>query len=147
MIDMVKAMARLAPEQRKTLLGERLRLFAEASEEERARGMLEMRAALVTLPRAEQKKLIGTRMQVLLELPDTARNALLGTHMRLMSGMPEEAQVGEVSILNELMEEMPPQMRAVANEKMGGMMTSMLHQFHSRQGRTYDWCGACQISG
>lgn len=145
MIDMVKAMAALPDEPRKTMLGERLRMFAEMGEPERARAMREMVSALSNLPRTDQKRLIGTRMAVLLELPDAARQALLSTHMQVLQGLSSEAQRGELEIVNELMDAMPEAMRATANQKMGDMMAPMLHQLHAQQAKKYAWCPICKV--
>lgn len=145
MIDMVKAMASLAEAQRKTMLGERLRMFAEMSDAERARMMKEMMSALVTLPREDQKKLIGTRLAVLMELDDASRMKVMNTHMQLMSKMPEQAQTGEVEIINELMDQMPEPARATAKAKMGDMMVPMLHQLHTKKGTRYAWCPGCAL--
>lgn len=142
MIDMVKAMAGLGEEPRKVLLGERLRLFAEMPEAQRAQAMREMMSALVTLPREGQKTLIATRLAVLMELPDAQREVLMATHMQLMSGMPPEVQMGELEIVNELVDALPPQAHAMAGAKMGGML-AMLHDLHKKQGRSYGWCPSC----
>lgn len=144
MIDMVKAIAALPDDARKTMLGERLRMFAEMAEPERLGAMREMVSALSTLPRSDQKRLISTRMAVLLEFPDATRGALLRTHMQALQGLPPAAQQGELEIVNELMDQMPEPMRAVATEKMGEMLAPMLHQVHLRQGSTYGWCPVCQ---
>lgn len=144
MIDMVKAIAALPDEARKTMLGERLRMFAEMEEPQRLGAMREMVSALSTLPRADQKRLISTRMAVLLEFPDATRSTLLDTHMRVLQGLSPGAQQGELEIVNELMDQMPEPMRVVAKEKMGGMLAPMLHQVHTQQGRKYGWCPICQ---
>ncbi len=103
--------------------------------------------ALHTLPREAQKRLIGTRVGVLLELPAEARSVLLGTDARVLSAMPEEVQTAELAILRELIGEMPPALQAVVNQKMGDTLMPMLHPFHARRGRTESWCPGCQISG
>lgn len=144
MIDMMKAMAGLGDEQRKTLLGERLRMFAEMPETQRTQAMREMMSALVTLPREGQKKLIATRLAVLMELPDAQREKLMATHMQLMSGMPAEAQMGELQIVNELVDALPPQTRTEAGAKMSGMI-AMLHDLHKQEGRSYGWCPSCGV--
>ncbi|MBI2172393.1 MAG: hypothetical protein HYU30_10350, partial [Chloroflexi bacterium] len=99
MKDMVRALASMPEGQRKTMMGERLKMFAEMGDADRARAMQQMMEAVETLSEPDVRKMIKTRTEILCEVPDKTRMTLMQTHMGLLQKMPPERAMMEMKTI------------------------------------------------
>ncbi|MDR7416437.1 MAG: SPW repeat protein [Armatimonadota bacterium] len=122
MRDMAAGLARMPDAQRKVMLGERLRMFAEMGEAERKRAMAAMMDAVAALPDEDKKKLFKTRFEVLAELSETDRKKLMGTHMSILMERGEEMMRKEMELTEAVLPQLPAHVRQMVQGMMSGMM-------------------------
>jgi len=122
MRDMAAGLARMPDPQRKTMLGERLRMFVDMPEGERKRAMAAMMEAVAALPDEDKKKLFKTRFEVLAELSDTDRKKLMGTHMSILMERGEEMMRREMELTEAVLPQLPSHVRQMVQGMMSGMM-------------------------
>ncbi|GBD08764.1 hypothetical protein HRbin22_01005 [Candidatus Thermoflexus japonica] len=119
--EMVKALAALPEEQRRTMMAARLELFAEMSEAERRRSMAEMIDAMMGLPEEERRRLLRTRLEILAGFPEDKRMRLLQTHMAILQEKGPTAVQQEMSLIHTLINELSPTARAFVQKLMAQM--------------------------
>lgn len=128
MDDMIQALAQMPETQRRTMMGERLAMFAELSEERRRGAMKQMLEALGRLPEASARLMVKTRTQVLCDLPANIRDSLMGAHMAVLTGMPSSQAQRELQLVNSIVPELTASQRQTVTgmmEKMRPMMATM----------------------
>lgn len=130
MRSMVGALAQMPEAQRKTMMRERLEMFAAMNDLERASAMRQMMEAVGTLPRDNMKKLLTTRTEILFELPEATRMKLMQTHMSLLQQMGPERAMAEMEIVKEIAPTLSPAARQGVEQMMkmmpmGGGMSGM----------------------
>jgi hypothetical protein len=92
MRDMAAALAKLSDAERKTVMGERLRMFAEMSDAERKRAMGAMMDGVAALPDEDNKqKLFQTRFEIRAELTEAQRSSLMARQVSIV--MEEDEQM------------------------------------------------------
>lgn len=119
--DMVTALAGMPDDQRRTMMTERLEMFAEMEDADREGAMGQMMEAVGTLPDGDQRKLIKTRTEVLADLPEASREKLMGTHMKLMMAMPQEGMMAEMETIKSIVPELTDRRQAVVMKMMEAM--------------------------
>lgn len=121
MRSMAAALAQLPEDQRRTMLRERLEMFAAMNDLERASAMRQMMEAVGSLSHEDIKKLFHARYEILFELPEDKRMKLMQTHMGLVQQMgPEKARMEM-----EITQEIAPTLSARAREGVEQMMKMM----------------------
>ncbi len=123
MRDMAAGLARMPDAQRKVMMGERLRMFAEMGESERKRAMAAMMEGVAGLPDEDKKKLFKTRFEVLAELPETDRKKLMGTHMAILMEKGQEMMRKEMELTEAVLPQLPAHVRQMVQMMMQGMGT------------------------
>ncbi len=121
MEDMVGALASMNEEKRKTMMSERLEMFANLSEGERRDSMKQMMGAVGKLGESDKRKLIKSRTIILCEMSDTDRKKLMGAHMEIMKGMGQDKMMGEMKIIQSIMPELSQEHQKI----LEGMMKMM----------------------
>ncbi len=121
MRDMAAALARMSDAERKTMMGERLRIFAEMSEVERKRAMAAMMEGVAALPDEDKKKLFKTRFEVLAELKETDRKKLMGTHMAILMEKGREMMRKEMELTEAVLPQLPAHVRQMVQMMMEQM--------------------------
>jgi len=122
MRDMAAALARLPDAERRTMMGERLRMFAEMPEEERKRAMGAMVEGVAALLDEDKKKLFRARFEILAELTDAQRNNLMMMHMAILMGKGSQMMQKEMELTQAIMPQLSPSVRQMVQmmmEKMG----------------------------
>lgn len=123
MRDMAAGLARMPDAQRKVMMGERLRMFAEMGEGERKRAMAAMMEGVAGLPDGDKKKLFKTRFEVLAELPETDRKKLMGTHMAILMEKGQEMMRKEMELTEAVLPQLPAHVRQMVQMMMQEMGT------------------------
>lgn len=118
MRSMVAALAQMPESQRKTMMRERLEMFASMNDLERASAMRQMMEAVGTLPRDGAKKLLTTRTEILFELPEATRMKLMQTHMSLLQQIGPERAMAEMEIVKEITPTLSPAARQGVEQMM-----------------------------
>lgn len=118
MKDMVKALATMPEEQRKTMMRGRLQMFSEMTDADRGKAMQMMMEAVGTLPETDIRKLIKTRTELLCDLPDQTRMKLMQTHMGLLQKMPPEKAQMEMKLIQAITPELKPDHQRQVMEMM-----------------------------
>lgn len=126
MKDMVAALAKQPEAARRTMMGDRLQMFAEMPDEERQKAMKMMVSAIYDLPESDMRTIVATRTALLAELPDATRKKLMLTHMQVTQEFPEALRMKEMKIVEEAVAGLPPSkkqgmMQAMQAMKSGGM--------------------------
>lgn len=119
-IDMravIGVLAELPEEQRRTMLRERLQLYAGMNETERATAMRQLIEAVSALSRDDAKKILASRAEVLAEFPEATRSAILKTHTILLQQLPEAAKL-ERELTAELASSLSPEAQRLAHEQL-----------------------------
>jgi flagellar motor component MotA len=122
MRGMVRMLARAPEEQRRTMLADRLAVFARQSENQRAGAMRMMLDAALELPDDDYRRLAGSRMQVLMGLAPDEQMTLMRTHLSVLEDLAPEKRAKEMSTMKALTAEMPAERRkmvAAMMEKLG----------------------------
>lgn len=118
MRSMAAALAQLPEDQRKTMLRERLDMFAAMNDQERAGAMRQMMEAVGSLPRDDIKKLLRTRTEILFEFPENRRMKLMQTHMGLLQQMGMERAKMEMDLIGEIAPTLSPAAQRGVQEMM-----------------------------
>ncbi len=111
MFEMVKILAEMPEEQRRSVLRERLRMFALMLEGERKRAMRTMLEALLRLPDDELAPVVLTRTRLLSELPERTRRALLQTHVAVLNEFPDADREREWRFVMRAVSRLPAEKR------------------------------------
>jgi Protein of unknown function (DUF3106) len=121
MKDMVAALAGMPEEQRRTMMAERLAMFAEMPDTDREGAMRQMSEAVQALPSNDQRALIKTRTEILADLPEATRQKLMGTHMKAMMAMPPEAMMAEMKTVESITPQLTKERQAIVMKMMESM--------------------------
>jgi hypothetical protein len=127
MQEMVRALASLPEEQRRTLMASRLELFAEMEEAERRRSMAEMIEAIMGLSDEERRRLFRTRLEVLAGFPEDKRMKLIQTHMTILQEKGPTAVQQEMQTIHGLLGELSLAAREFVQKLMAQMGPSHSH--------------------
>lgn len=111
MRDMAAALARLPDPERKTMMGDRLRMFAQMPEADRKRAMAAMMDGIAALPDDDKKKLFKTRFEVLVELTEAERSALMATHMGIVMEKGPQMMQKEMELTQAVLPQLPTSVR------------------------------------
>lgn len=125
MEDMVRSLAALPDEQRRTMLRDRLDLFYEQPEGERKRGMEAMVRALEALSPEDRQKLVRSRLECLCEFPATKREALMRTHMAVLQAVPEATRMVDMGAMKAAIPTLSPANQATIREAMAKLGMQM----------------------
>jgi len=143
MKSMAAALASMPEDQRKTMLRERLLMFAEMPDERRAEAMRQMMESVSVLPRQDIRKLFKTRFDILFELPESTRMKLMQTHMALLQQMGMDKMRDEMQLVQELM----PELSMATRQGVEQMMKMMPMPAMSMGSGARATAGAVQAAG
>jgi hypothetical protein len=117
---MVKALVGL-PDKRKTMMTDRLAMFAEMPDAERKNVMSQMIAAVETLPDADKKKLFKTRFEALCTFTPDKQMKLMSTHMGILQEKGQAAVRKEMELTQAVLPELSPTAQATVQKMMKSM--------------------------
>jgi uncharacterized protein YbjQ (UPF0145 family) len=138
MADIVRALAAMPEAQRKTMMQERLAMFAEMGDAERRQAMRQMIEAVNGLPQADVRKLVKTRTEILAGFPVRTRETLMKTHMAVLQALPKEAMMAEMQLVQSIIPELLPSDRQVMEDAMKMMPMPAMAGTASMTGRTVE---------
>lgn len=121
MKDMVAALARQPEASRRTMMGDRLQMFAEMPDEERQKAMKMMVSAIYDLPESDMRTIVATRTALLAELPEATRFKLMMTHMQITQEFPEALRMKEMKMVEGAIAGLPPSQKRSMMQAMQAM--------------------------
>ncbi len=118
MDQMVRMMARASEDQRTSMLGDRVAVFAEQDEATRERGMKGMLVAALQLPDDDYQKIAASRFKAISALAADTQMSLMKSHAAVVKSLPADQQHKEMKAMKQVVSSLP-------DEKRGQVMSMM----------------------
>lgn len=121
MTPMVEMLAGASEEQRRTMLRDRMAVFASQDDDTRLKGMSAMLKAGLTLPADDYTRIASSRLGVLMELEPQERMKLMQTHAVAVKQLDDTRRAKEMSAMKAAVGALPADRR----EMVMGMMKQL----------------------
>jgi len=126
LISMVKMLAEVSEEQRRTMLETRLKEFANMSDNDRIKAMTQMIKAISSLEPAKRVILAKSRIDCLCEkFDEETRKKLLATHIRALMNLPHDLMHEDMETMFAAMSQLSTNNRMVIMQTMKSLMMEM----------------------
>lgn len=124
MDDMVRMLATVSEDQRKTMMKGRIQMFLSMPEEQRQLAIRGMLTALNKLPSDQKKHMIRTRTEIIGELAEDQRRTIMKSRMATMRNL-REIDMADMQAVEQVMMEVPEGPRMAFMRTMKELKESM----------------------
>ncbi len=111
MDQMVRMMAKAPEDQRSSMLGDRVAVFAGQDQSTRERGMKSMLVAALELPKDDYQKIAASRFKAMSALAAETQMSLMKSHAAVVKSLPADQQQKEMKAMKQIVSSLPEDKR------------------------------------